>query len=133
LDINYSIAFNNTGSVYLSKYLKTRDQEDLQKSLAHFQKAIALDPGYASAYNGLGAAYSQAGDVEGAIRSWEKAVEINPDLAFALYNLGLASLRKGDKVKALEYLNRYKQKEYQRLSQREKEKLDALIQKCRQR
>jgi Flp pilus assembly protein TadD len=92
-----------------------------------------LDPGYASAHNGLGAAYSQAGDVEGAIRSWEKAVEINPDLAFALYNLGLASLRKGDKAKALEYLSRYKQKVYQRLSQREKKELDALIQKSRQR
>lgn len=133
LDVNYSIAFNNTGSVYLSKYLETKDQGDLQNALANFQKAIALDPGYASAYNGLGAAYSQAGNVEGAIRSWEKAVEINPDLAFALYNLGLASLQKGDKVKALEYLNRYKQKEYQRLPQKEREKLDALIQKCRQR
>jgi arylsulfatase A-like enzyme/Flp pilus assembly protein TadD len=133
LDVNYSIAFNNTGSVYLSKYLETKDQGDLQNALANFQKAIALDPGYASAYNGLGAAYSQAGNVEGAIRSWEKAVEINPDLAFALYNLGLASIRRGDKVKALEYLNRYKQKEYQRLPQKEREKLDALIQKCRQR
>lgn len=133
LDHNYSIAFNNTGSVYLSKYLKAKEQEDLQKALAHFQKAIELDPGYASAFNGLGAAYSQAGNMEGAIDSWERAVEINPDLGFALYNLGLAYLRKGDKVNALAYLNRYKQKEYQRLSQTEKEKLDALIQRCRQR
>ena len=133
LDHNYSIAFNNTGSVYLSKFLKTKEQEDLQKALAHFQKAIELDPGYASAFNGLGAVYSQAGNVEGAINSWERAVEINPDLGFALYNLGLAYLRKGDKVNALAYLNRYKQKEYQRLPQIEKEKLDALIQRCRQR
>jgi len=133
LDHNYSIAFNNTGSVYLSKYLKAEEQGDLQKAIAHFQKAIELDPGYASAFNGLGAAYSQAGNVGGAIDSWEKAVEINPDLGFALYNLGLAYLRKGDKVKALDFLNRYKQKEYQRLSQAEKEKLDALIQRCRKR
>lgn len=133
LDSNYSIAFNNTGSVYLSKYLKTKEQGDLQQALVHFQTAIELDPGYASAYNGLGAAFSQAGNVEGAIGSWEKAVGINPDLGFALYNLGLAYLRKGDKVKALEYLNRYKQKEYQRLPREEREKLDALIQRCQQR
>lgn len=133
LDHNYSIAFNNTGSVYLSKYLKTKQQEDLQEAVAHFQKAIELDPGYASAFNGLGAAYSQAGNLEGAIDSWVKAVEINPELGFSLYNLGLAYLRKGDKVNALAYLNRYKQKEYQRLSQTEKEKLDDLIQRCRQR
>jgi arylsulfatase A-like enzyme/Flp pilus assembly protein TadD len=133
LDTNYAIAFNNTGSVYLSKYLKTGAQDDLQNSLSNFHKAVALDPKYASAYNGLGAAYSQAGDVEGAIRSWEKAVEINPDLSFALYNLGLASFRKGNKTKALEYLNRYKRLEYQRLPQKERDKLDALIQSCRQR
>ncbi|UCE43079.1 MAG: sulfatase-like hydrolase/transferase [Candidatus Aminicenantes bacterium] len=133
LDINYSIALNNTGSVYLSRFLKTKDQGDLQNAITNFQKAIGLDPGYASAYNGLGAAYSRAGNVEGAIVSWKKAVEINPDLGFALYNLGLAFLRKGDKEKALDYLSRYKQKEYQRLSPKEKEKLDALIQSCRQR
>jgi Flp pilus assembly protein TadD len=133
LDSNYSIAFNNTGSVYLSKYLKTKEQGDLQQALVHFQTAIELDPGYASAYNGLGAAFSQAGNVEGAIGSWEKAVGINPDLGFALYNLGLAYLRKGDKVKALEYLNRYKQKEYQRLPREEREKIDALIKRCQQR
>jgi len=132
LDHNYSIAFNNTGSVYLSKYLATRERSDLNQSVRNFERAIQLDPAYASAYNGLGAAYSQAGNIEGAIRSWEKAVEINPELGFSLYNLGLAYLRKGDKGRALEYLNEYKIKEYDRLPPKEKEKLDALIQSCRQ-
>jgi tetratricopeptide (TPR) repeat protein len=132
LDHNYSIAFNNKGSVYLSKFLTTRDRNDLDRAVENFEKAIQLDPGYASAYNGLGAAFSQAGDTERAIRSWEKAVEINPGLGFSLYNLGTAYLRKGDKAKALEYLNAYKKKEYSRLPQKEKEKLDALIQSCRQ-
>jgi Flp pilus assembly protein TadD len=131
LDHNYSIAFNNIGSVYISKFLATKDRSDLDLSIQNFEKAIELDPAYASAYNGLGAAYSQAGDIEGAIHSWEKAVEINPELGFSLYNLGLSYLRKGNKNRALEYLNRYKKKEYNRLSQQEKEKLDALIQSCR--
>jgi len=132
LDTNYSIAFNNLGSVHLSKYLRDKTQKDLQEALENFKTAIELDPGYASAYNGLGAAYIELGNVDEAIASWSKAVDINPDLSFALYNLGLAFLRKGDKSRALAYLTRYKQKEYQRLPQREKEKLDALIQKCRQ-
>jgi arylsulfatase A-like enzyme/Tfp pilus assembly protein PilF len=130
LDSNYSIAFNNTGSVYLSRHLETKDKEDLQKAVANFQKAIDLDPGYASAHNGLGAALSASGDQEGAIRSWERAVEINPDLSFALYNLGLAFLQKGENEKALEYFKRYKELEYNRLSPPEKEKLDALIERC---
>lgn len=132
LDHNYAIAFNNTGSVFLSKFLETKERSDLDQAVRNFEKAIELDPSYASAYNGLGAAYSQAGNIEGAIRSWEKAVEINPGLGFSLYNLGLAYLRKGDKNKALGYLNEYRSKEYNRLSQKEKEKLDALIQSCRQ-
>lgn len=132
LDNNYPIAFNNTGSVYLSKFLESKDRGDLEKSIQNFQKAIELDPNYASAYNGLGAAFSQAGNPDEAIQSWERAVGIDPGLGFALYNLGLTSLRKGDKVKALEYLNRYKEQEYHHLSQKEKESLDALIQKCQQ-
>ncbi len=132
LDHNYSIAFHNVGSVYLSKFLKTKEQSDLEKSILNFKKALELDPEYASAYNGIGAAYSQAGNVEEAIRSWEKAVQINPELSFSLYNLGLAYLSKGDKEKALDLLIRYKEKEYRRLPQKEKDKLDALIQSCRQ-
>ncbi len=132
LDHNYSIAFNNRGSVYLSKFLATNNRSDLDQSIQNFEKAIALDPEYASAHNGLGAAYSQFGDIDGAIRSWEKAVEIDPELGFSLYNLGLAYFRKGDKARALEYLNKYRAKEYQRLSQKEREKLDALIKSCRQ-
>ena len=132
LDHNYSIAFNNRGSVYLSKFLATKDQNALDQAVENFNQAIALDPGYASAYNGLGAAHSQAGNMEEAIRSWEKAVAINPELGFSLYNLGLAYLRKGDKNRALEYLNKYKKKEYNRLPPQEKKKLDALIQSCRQ-
>ncbi len=132
LDHNYSIAFHNVGSVYLSKYLKTKQRSDLEKSILNFKKALELDPEYASAYNGIGAAYSQAGNVEEAIRSWEKAVQINPELSFSLYNLGLAYLSKGEKEKALDFLNRYKEMEYRRLPQKERDKLDALIQSCRQ-
>jgi arylsulfatase A-like enzyme/Tfp pilus assembly protein PilF len=131
LDSNYSIAFNNTGSVYLSRHLQTKEQGDLQKSIENFLQAIELDPGYASAYNGLGAAYSASGNLDGAIVSWEKAVEINPQLSFALYNLGLVLLQRGDNTKALDYFNRYKRLEYNRLPQAEKDKLDDLILRCR--
>jgi arylsulfatase A-like enzyme/Flp pilus assembly protein TadD len=132
LDNNYPIAFNNMGSVYLSKFLKTKERQSLQKAIENFKKAIELDPNYASAYNGLGAAYRNAGNIEGAISCWEKAVKLNPDYGFALYNLGLAYLANGDKLKALDVLARYKEKNYHLLPPKEKEKLDALIQKSKQ-
>ena len=132
LDSDYPIIFNNLGSLYLSIFLKTRELENYQKSIENFKRALELDPNYASAYNGLGAAYSKGGNVDGAIFCWEKAVELKPDFAFPLYNLGLAYLAKGNKQKALAYFNRYKSKNYPFLSLREKKELDDLIMKCKE-
>jgi superkiller protein 3 len=131
LDKNYPIAFNNMGSVYLSKFLKTKERDVFQQALYHFKKAIELDPNYASAYNGLGAAYMQTGNIEGAIYCWEKAVQFDSGLSFALYNLGIAYLQKGEKQKALDALSKYKEINYSSLPPGEKAKLDDLIRKCR--
>jgi len=131
LDKNYPIAFNNMGSVYLSKFLKTKERSVFQEALYHFKKAIELDPNYASAYNGLGAAYMQTGNVDGAIYCWEKAVQLDAGLSFALYNLGIAYLQKGEKQKALDALSKYKEKNYSSLPPGEKAKFDDLIRKCR--
>lgn len=131
LDNNYPKIFNNLGSLYLSLFLKTKSPSDRQKSFQNFKKAIELDPDYASAYNGLGAAYRHVGNINGAISCWEKTLELNPDLNFALYNLGSAYLAIGKKTQALDYLTKYKEKNYLNLPPPKKDELDALIQKCR--
>jgi len=132
LDNNYPIVFNNLGSLYLSMYLETKEPEAHRKAVLNFKKAIELDPNYFSAYNGLGAAYRFAGNLEGAIYCWEKAVELNPDFGFALYNLGIAYLTKGDKTQALSYFIKYKEKHYRFLSPEERNELNTLIQKCKE-
>jgi arylsulfatase A-like enzyme/Flp pilus assembly protein TadD len=132
LDNNYSIVFNNLGSLYLSRFNKSKSSSDYQNALQHFKKAIELDPNYASAYNGLGSAYGQAGDIDAAIYCWEKAVELKPDYGYPLYNLGLSYLAKGNNRKALEYFQRYKEVHYNRLSAPDKKKLDDLIRKAQQ-
>jgi len=132
LDYNYAIVFNNLGSLYLSLFLTTGELKARQKAIRNFKKAIELDPDYPSPYNGLGGAYRNAGNIEGAIYCWEKAVELKPDFSFPLYNLGLAYLAKGDKAQALSYFAKYKEKYYHSLSPEGKDKLDTLIQKCRE-
>jgi arylsulfatase A-like enzyme/Flp pilus assembly protein TadD len=131
LDANYPYLINNIGSLHLSIYLKSKDPGDLRKAVDDFKKAAALDPRYPSAFNGLGAALKMAGDTDGAIENWKKAVELKPDYDFPLYNLGLAFLARGDKAQALSYFMTYKEKFYDGLPLAEREKLDALIQKCR--
>jgi arylsulfatase A-like enzyme/Flp pilus assembly protein TadD len=131
LDANYPIVFNNRGSLYLSRYLKGKQADDLAKAGADFRKAVELDPKYASAWNGLGVSDSQTGDIDGAIAAWKKAVELKPDFGFALYNLGLGLLGRGDKAEALKYFIRYKELTYATLPPRDRVRLDELIAKCR--
>jgi Flp pilus assembly protein TadD len=129
LDVNYPTAFNNIGSVYLSRYLNTAEAEALRQAQENFKKAVTLDPRYASAYNGLGGTYLKTGNIDGAITCLEKAVELEPNYSLSLYNLGLAYLQKGDLRKALEALNRYRDKNYHLLPTKDKSALDALIEK----
>jgi arylsulfatase A-like enzyme/Tfp pilus assembly protein PilF len=128
LDADYPTAFNNIGSVFLSRYLRTKDGESLEKARESFEKAIELDPKYASAFNGLGGVYLKMGKTDQAIACWKKVIELEPGYGLALYNLGLAYIEKGDREKALESLKRYREKNERLLSPKEKEKLDALIQ-----
>ena len=131
LDANYAIVFNNRGSLFLSRFLKGKQPDDLGKASADFRKAVELDPEYASAWNGLGVSSSQAGDIAGAIDAWKRAVGLKPDFGFALYNLGLGLLAKGQKTEALDAFTKYKALTYATLGPRDRAKLDDLIAKCR--
>ncbi|MGB2765445.1 MAG: sulfatase-like hydrolase/transferase [Candidatus Aminicenantaceae bacterium] len=132
LDNEYSVVFNNLGTVYLFLFLKTKNSQSYRESIQNFKKAIELDPDYATAYNGLGGAYLQVGNLDGAIYCLEKAVELQPDFSNAIYNLGLAYLGKGYKERALDVFKRYKENYYRFLSLSEKNKLEVLIQKCKE-
>jgi arylsulfatase A-like enzyme/Flp pilus assembly protein TadD len=131
LDPKYAIVLANLGTVHVSLAAKNRDKNSLRMAMDYFKRAIDSDPRYPSAYNGLGAAYRMAGDLDAAIFCWAKAVELEPYHRFALYNLGIAYLDKGDKVKALATLTRYKDRYFKRLSDGEKAALDADLEKCR--
>jgi len=130
LDGEYANAFSNLGAAYLSLFFDHRKPEHHEKSVRNYNRALEIDPGHISAWNGLGYAYREAGDVGRAISCWEKAVELDPRFSSAVLNLGWAYLEKGEKEKALRFLTRNKQKYYHLLTPAEKQKLDALIEKC---
>lgn len=132
LDKNYPVVLHNLGSLNLSRFGQTKNRDLLQKAIQDFKQALELDPDYASAHNGLGSAYAQAGNLDAAISSWERAIKLKPDYDFPLYNLGLALLAKGNKTQALKYLTKYKELRYALLPPREKSKLDSLIQRCQE-
>ncbi len=118
-------------------YVKGMDIIDRQESYSNldlwftdaiemFGKAISVDPKYALAYWGLGAAYEayyvnrdRKEDLELAIGYFEKAYDLNPDLAEANLGLGWAYFYKEDLREAA--------KSFQRALELERDSKNALV------
>jgi len=111
------------------------DEEKYEEALESYKSIIEEFPDAYIIHKNIGNCYFQTEKydlAEGAIYRWEKAVELKPDFSFPLYNLGLVYLAKGDKTQALSYFAKYKEIHYHSLSPEGKDKLDTLIQKCRE-
>jgi len=73
---------NNLGDLYYR-------QNQPQKAIEEFKKAIALKPDYADVYHNLANVYYlQMNDSDEAIKNYQKAAEINPKLWQSYQNLG---------------------------------------------
>jgi Flp pilus assembly protein TadD len=70
------------------KGMKEFRDKKWDKASEHFHKALEAYPKYDSAYNNLGVAAMQQGDLNGAREAFAKAVETNPSNAAASRNLG---------------------------------------------
>jgi tetratricopeptide (TPR) repeat protein len=69
--------------------------------LAGAAAAPRIDPGYAAAYVGRGAAYYENGDYNRAIADYTAALRIKPDYAAAYYNRGYVYYYNGDYNRAV--------------------------------
>ncbi|GEM_PF-3300160 len=72
-----------------------------QESVTNYDKAIALNPKYARAYNNRGLAYNSLGNYQQAIADYDKAIELNPDSADTYNQRGLAYHNIGNYEKAI--------------------------------
>ena len=68
---------------------------DVESSLAHLQKSVALDPSFAPAHNQLGLIAATRGDAEGALLQFQEAVKLDATLPIPHCNLAIALLRAG--------------------------------------
>ena len=60
-----------------------------REALAHFERAVKLDPTYASAYNNMAIGYEHQGDLEKARNAYEKALELSPNNTYIRQNYEL--------------------------------------------
>lgn len=74
----------------------------LREAAAQFQRAIALDPNNAPAYQNLGIVALRANDVHTAEAQLTRALQLNPRLPLAWNTLGVVHVRKNDPARAME-------------------------------
>jgi tetratricopeptide (TPR) repeat protein len=96
---NSAIAFNNLGLYF-------RDQNQNDKALAAYEKAIELKPeGYLS-YTNRGEVWFDQGETEKALTDMNRAIQLNPDYSKALSNRGAIWGSKKEYAKALKDLDK---------------------------
>ena len=88
------------GAAYIDRGRTYLQQDDYDRAIADFTKAIELDPEGASAYNHRGVAYAGKLDFDTAIADFDKAIQLDPLLNNAHYNRGRAFSQKGDEARA---------------------------------
>ena len=103
----FSLGFNLLASViYQAEYhsklgslLVERGQ--VNEGMAHYQKALVLQPDDAATHYNLGVALAKTGQMDEAIRQYQEALRLKPDYAEAHNNLGGALGMKGQTDEAI--------------------------------
>ena len=131
LDNNNAQTCSNMGNLLMTLFARTRDKRYLVKTKDFFIKATRINPRFAEAYTGLGAAYRFSGEKEKAIKSWQEAIRIKPGFINAYLALSTFYLETGQKQNALKYLNRCKELFYSKLKEEGRRRLDQLLQQAK--
>ena len=77
-----AIAYRTRGIAYYNS-------EEYDRAIADYDKALKLDPAFASAYDSRGVTYSIKGEYDRALADSNKALELDPAFASAYINRGL--------------------------------------------
>jgi tetratricopeptide (TPR) repeat protein len=80
LSMDVSNAHNHLGMAFM-------EQENFDRAIVHYNKALEINPGFANVYYNLGYVFFKQGKLEEAIACYKKAIELRPDYRDALHNL----------------------------------------------
>ena len=89
-----AVIYNNRAGVF-------RSEGEYDRAILEYNKAIEIDPNYASAYMNRGKTYADKGEFDRAILEYNKAIEIDPRYATAYFNRGIAYANKDEYVRAI--------------------------------
>jgi arylsulfatase A-like enzyme/Tfp pilus assembly protein PilF len=97
------LADNNADADTLNTYgIALSEAGRAREAAAQFERAIAIDPNNAPAYQNLGIAALRGNDLQSAEQHLTRALQLNPRLPLALNTLGVVYIRKGEPARAAE-------------------------------
>lgn len=118
---------------YRNQGYHAQQKGDLERAVGYYQKAIAIDPFYATPHNDLGIVYEKQGKLEQAEREYLKAIALDPHFLDPYANLALLYERMGKNDQAILYWKKrvdyghpndpWTRKAMERLSQLDKEQM----------
>jgi tetratricopeptide (TPR) repeat protein len=92
LSMDIGNAHNNLGMAFAR-------QENFDRAIVHYNKALEIDPYFANVYYNLGYVFFRRGKLEEAIACYKKAIELRPDYRDALHNLQVVQALKEKREK----------------------------------
>jgi tetratricopeptide (TPR) repeat protein len=75
-------------------------KNDLDRAVADYSQAIAIDPTESDYLNSRAAIYEHKNDMQRAMADYDQAIKLNPRSAYAYNNRGASFQRKGDFARA---------------------------------
>ena len=93
---------------YRRQGFEAQQRGDRDAALSYYQKAVALDPTFATPHNDLGVLYEEVGRMEEAERSYLQALSLDPAYIDPHANLAMLYERLGQQEKAVyHWMKRY--------------------------
>lgn len=67
-----------------------------EESIAHFKRALKLDPKYTAAYRGMASVFNEIGDTKKALETYNQVIDLKPEYWEGYKDLGVYYLTNGD-------------------------------------
>ena len=92
-------------TLYTNRWASFHAQDDLQRALAAFKKAVSPDPTSTSVWYDLGVVHDDLGDLGKAVGNYGQAIILQTDNIDALINRALVYSKPGEHASAIEDMN----------------------------
>lgn len=103
---------DTSAQAYANLGLIWQQRNELDKSIASYEKAIQYDPKLATVWMNLTSVLTMKGEDDRALKAARKATELDPDSALAQNNLAVALYFSGDYVTAKNHVEKAKELGY---------------------